>query len=156
LQQALISRFKTGSDDGIFLVRDMLTQYMGFALSDVEMIYFDDDSTERGPKRCLKGQSPPTATHFKKKFTDLLSSAKAGHICFVYVDTHGHEEEDENSHEQDGKSEGWRFAGAEDGTTEEVVNDDWVGETIRKVRGSDQIRTIFTSLTSLAEPQGRR
>ncbi|KAI0073031.1 hypothetical protein K474DRAFT_1604048 [Panus rudis PR-1116 ss-1] len=142
-KKALIMRFGTGPDNGIFLVQDMLTKYLGLDHSDVELSYFDIEPTNGSPCQCTKGQDPPTAANFKSKFTALLSSAVAGDVRFVYVDTHGSSYPDpDGSGEVDGNDEGWKFAGNNEGTLREVVDNDWVGTAIRDVSSN---LTILTS-----------
>ncbi|ROW13089.1 hypothetical protein VPNG_05919 [Cytospora leucostoma] len=144
-KKAMILRYGTGTDNGIFMVRDMLVKYLGFASADVEMLYFDVDPSE-GPKKCTLGQDPPTATKFKSKFGQLCRSAEPGDVRFLYVDAHGARYPDEDgSGEPDGMDEGWILAENDDGTRKEVVSDDWLGDAIRKNLEKGVNLTILTS-----------
>ncbi|KAH6916865.1 hypothetical protein BKA70DRAFT_1485827 [Coprinopsis sp. MPI-PUGE-AT-0042] len=144
-KKALIIRFGTGTDNGIFLVRDMLIKHLGFAAGDVELSYFDIDPP-KGHKKCTKGQDPPTATRFKSKFTHLLSSASAGEVRFLYVDAHGTTQPDEDGvGGPDSKDEGWKLAGNDDGVKAEVVDAEWLGSTIRQNTKPGVNLTVLTS-----------
>ena len=104
--QALIMRFGTGTDEGIFKVQEMLIKHLGFASADLELLYFDVDPPT-GPKMCTLGQDPPTARNFKFKFTQLCQSAVPGYVRFLYVDAHSTIYSDEdNSGEEDDQDEG--------------------------------------------------
>ena len=71
--QALIAaRFDNGSDTGIFMVKDMLTKYLGFEAANVEMLYYDVD-VANGAKSLTGCHPTPTAAHFKEKFVEMLS-----------------------------------------------------------------------------------
>ncbi|EUC55297.1 hypothetical protein RSOL_108030 [Rhizoctonia solani AG-3 Rhs1AP] len=129
LKKALIVRFNTGSDDGIFMVRDMLVDHLGFAKGNVELSYFDVDEENKAKER-KSGQDPPTATNFKSKFTQLCRTAVAGNVRFLYVDAHGTTYSDENNSGEE-KDQGWILAKDDAGTDKEIVDDDWVGDTIR-------------------------
>ncbi|KAI0667597.1 hypothetical protein C8Q78DRAFT_312143 [Trametes maxima] len=128
-KKALIIRFGTGTDNGIFLVREMLTRHLGFATVDVELCYFDANG-QSGPKQCTQGQDPPTAGHFKEKFQHLLSSASAGDVRFLCVDVHGTTYPDGDL-QQDDEDRGWVFADDGDWARKSVVYDDWISDTIR-------------------------
>ncbi|RYP59506.1 hypothetical protein DL769_008496 [Monosporascus sp. CRB-8-3] len=144
-KKALILRYGTGTDNGIFMVQEMLVKYLGFATTDIDMLYFDVDPST-GPKECTLGQDPPTATNFKSKFGQLCNSAQSGDVRFLYVDAHGTTDPDEeNSGEQDGMDEGWILAKNNDGTLKEVVSDDWLGDAIRKNLAKGANLTILTS-----------
>ena len=132
--QALIVRFGTGRDSGIFKVQEMLVRHLGFASADVELSYFNIDSPGK-PKQCTFGQDPPTVTNFKLKFTELCKSAIAGEVRFLYVDAHGTNRiNEDHSGEPDDQSKGWVLADNDDGTRTEVLHKDWLGEVIREVR----------------------
>ncbi|KAL1689438.1 hypothetical protein GGG16DRAFT_126442 [Schizophyllum commune] len=87
-KRALIVRFGTGTDNGIFLARYMLVKNLGFDPDDVEMLYFSAEPKDQ-PGVLENGREPPTASNFKAKFTNLIAGATAGAVRFVYVDTHG-------------------------------------------------------------------
>ncbi|KAI0647978.1 hypothetical protein C8Q79DRAFT_542574 [Trametes meyenii] len=142
-KKALIIRFGTGTDNGIFLVRNMLTSHLGFAVTDVELCYFDVDG-QSDPKQCTQGQDPPTAGHFKDKFQGLLSGASAGDVRFLCVDAHGTTYPD-NDLQQDTKDRGWVFADDTDWTERSVVYDEWISNTISKNLKPGVNLTIFTS-----------
>ncbi|KAJ7769330.1 hypothetical protein B0H16DRAFT_1673425 [Mycena metata] len=146
-KKALILRFGTGTDQGIFLVQDMLFKHLGFASEDIELSYFDIDPEDpKEPKHCTLGQDPPTAANFRSKFTQLCQSADAGDVRFLYVDAHGTTYPDEdNSGEPDGQDEGWVLAENNDGTRKEVVSDDWLGTCIRNHVAKGVNLTILTS-----------
>ncbi|KAM5542483.1 hypothetical protein V8D89_003942 [Ganoderma adspersum] len=132
VKKALIIRFDTGSDDGIFMVRDMLTKDLGFDAADVEMMFFDVDE-RGGPKSRTGSQDPPTAERFKQRFVwHLLSGARSGDVRFLYVDAHGTVWPDEESGEVDNVDEGWTLAKDDDGRQKEVVYDDWLSKAIRE------------------------
>ncbi|KAJ7450284.1 hypothetical protein B0H11DRAFT_321707 [Mycena galericulata] len=115
-KKALILRFGTGTDEGIFMVEAMLFKHLGFASDDIELSYFDVDPPT-GPKQCTKGQDPPTAANFKSKFTQLCRSAVAGDVRFLYVDAHGTTYPDEDgSGESDNQDEDWILAADNDST----------------------------------------
>ncbi|XDG04439.1 hypothetical protein ABKA04_004054 [Annulohypoxylon sp. FPYF3050] len=145
IKKALIVRYGTGTDDGIFRVRDMLVKHLGFSQTDVELSYFDVDPDE-GPKKCTLGQDPPTAKNFRAKFEKLCSSAVAGDVRCLYVDTHGTVyPEQHRPDEPDGYDEGWTMAANDDGTMKEVIYDDWLAETISNNLKKDVNLTIITS-----------
>ncbi|KAF8186599.1 hypothetical protein K438DRAFT_1835903 [Mycena galopus ATCC 62051] len=145
-KKALILRFGTSTDDGIFMVVAMLFKHLGFASDDIELLYFDVDPPT-GPKQCTKGQDPPTATNFKSKFMQLCRNAVAGDVGFLYVDAHGTTYPDANgSGEPDlNQEEGWILAANSDGTRKEVVSDDWLGTCIRNNLAKGVNLTILTS-----------
>ncbi|PIL37691.1 hypothetical protein GSI_01385 [Ganoderma sinense ZZ0214-1] len=144
VKKALIIRFDTGSDDGIFMVRDMLTRDLGFDTADVEMMFFDID--ERDKKSRTGPQDPPTATRFRDKFIwHLLSGARSGDVRFLYVDAHGTVWPDEHSGEVDNEDEGWTLAKDDKGKGKEVVYDDWLSKTIREHLKPGVNLTILTS-----------
>ncbi|RWA11845.1 hypothetical protein EKO27_g3285 [Xylaria grammica] len=130
---ALIVRYGTGTDDGIFRVQKMLVEHLGFSHADVELSYFDVDPDE-GSKKCTLGQDPPTVKNFQSKFVQLCAGAVPGDVRCLYVDAHGSTYPDENgSGEQDGNDEGWTLAQNDDGTLKEVLYDDWLAKAIRKL-----------------------
>ncbi|KAI1660215.1 hypothetical protein F4813DRAFT_401180 [Daldinia decipiens] len=144
-KKALIVRYGTGTDNGIFKTRDMLVNHLGFSGRDVELSYFDIDPTD-GPNECTLGQDPPTIANFKSKFTYLCTSAVAGDVRFLYVDAHGMTYPDEDgSGEQDGNDEGWILAENTDGTSKAVLKDDWLADAIRKNLKKGVNLTIVTS-----------
>jgi len=111
----------------------MLIEHLGFAPGDIEMCYFDIEP-EKGPKKCTQGQLAPTATRFKSKFMDFVSSAVAGDVRFLYVDAHGTTfPDEEGSGEVDDEDEAWILAENEDGSRKELVKDDWLARIIRAV-----------------------
>lgn len=133
-QQALIVRYGTGTDDGIFRVQEMLVKHLGFSHADVDLSYFDVDP-DQGPKKCTLGQDPPTVKNFQSKFTQLCAGAVAGDVRCLYVDAHGTTYPDEDgSGENDGNDEGWILAKTDNGTLKEVLSDDWLANAIKKVR----------------------
>ncbi|KAJ6477018.1 hypothetical protein C8R45DRAFT_1158258 [Mycena sanguinolenta] len=143
-KKALILRFGTGTDDGIFMVEAMLFKHLGFASDDIELLYFDVDPPT-GPKQCTKGQYPPTATNFKSKFMQLCRSAVAGDVGFLYVDAHGTTYDEDGSGELDNQDKGWILAANNDGTRKEVVSDDWLGTCMRDNLVKGVKLTILTS-----------
>ncbi|KAL1680261.1 hypothetical protein EV122DRAFT_276439 [Schizophyllum commune] len=72
-KRALIVRADTGSDNGIFLLRDMLTKDLDFSPEGVEMLYWD-------------GQRVPTGKRFKSMLFTLLSGAQPDDVRFLYLD----------------------------------------------------------------------
>ncbi|KAI0168952.1 hypothetical protein GGR52DRAFT_592734 [Hypoxylon sp. FL1284] len=143
-KKALIVRFGTGTDDGIFRVQDMLVKHLGFSHADVELSYFDIDP-DKGPKQCTLGQDPPTVANFQAKFAQLCASAVAGDVRCLYVDAHGTTYPDPDSDEQDGNDEGWILAKDDDGTLKEVLYDDWLAKAIRTHLRKGVNLTIITS-----------
>ncbi|KAJ7721596.1 hypothetical protein B0H16DRAFT_1790523 [Mycena metata] len=144
-KKALIVRFGTGTDEGIFKVQDMLFKHLGFAAADIEVSYFDVDPAT-GPKQCTKGQDPPTATNFRAKFTTLCEDAVADDVRFLFVDAHGTTgPDDESPGEPDKMDEGWILAANDDGTLKEIVNDDWLAHCIRNNLHDGVNLTILTS-----------
>ncbi|KAI1791076.1 hypothetical protein LXA43DRAFT_451549 [Ganoderma leucocontextum] len=129
-KKALIARFNDGADSGIFLVKEMLTKYLGFAAADVEMLYYDVDAPN-GAKSLTGGHTPPTATHFKQKFAELLSGARPGDVRFLYVDAQGTQKGGEDC-KDDGKDGGYAFAQGDCGSKTELVTNGWISEAIRK------------------------
>ncbi|KAL3953846.1 hypothetical protein ACCO45_011802 [Purpureocillium lilacinum] len=139
-KKALIVRYNTGIDEGIFMVKDMLVKYLGFSSNDVEVLYFDVD-----PKRGDGPKKTPTADNFKDRFTRLCS-ADPGDVRFVYVDVHGTTWQDEDGEgEPDKEDEGWILAEDKDGTRKEIVTDDWVADTLRKNLAPGVNFTILSS-----------
>lgn len=106
-------------------MQKMLIENLGFGLKDIEMSYFDVEPVQ-GAKSCTKGQDPPTATRFKTKFENLISDALAGAVRFVYVDA-------QRPNAALGGGGGWILAKTDDGTENEIVDDNWVAQTIRTV-----------------------
>ncbi|EIW52721.1 uncharacterized protein TRAVEDRAFT_135035 [Trametes versicolor FP-101664 SS1] len=130
-KKALIIRYGTGIDNGIFFVRDMLVDHLGFDADDVEMLYFSEEPAG-APGVLSDGQAAPSASRFKARFTDLIAGAAAGDVRFLYVDTHGTiRPDDDSSGEADDMDEGWTMAEDDDGIRKEVVYDDWLADTIR-------------------------
>jgi hypothetical protein len=131
--KGLIVRFGTGTDNGIFLIQEMLTKHLAFASSDVEMSYFDVEQAQ-GPSQVTQGQDPPTATRFKDKFTNLVQNASPGDVRFLYVDAHGTTYPDKDgSGDVNAHDEGWILAENDAGTQKEVIGDDWLAQAIRDV-----------------------
>ncbi|KAI0852512.1 hypothetical protein F5Y00DRAFT_273118 [Daldinia vernicosa] len=129
---ALIVRYGTGTDDGIFKVQDMLINYLGFSSNDVELLYFDVDPPS-GPKECTLGQDPPTIANFKSKFTKLCTNAEVGDVSFLYVDARNTTYPDEDgSDARDDGDDGWILAGNDDGTSKEILPAVWLADTISK------------------------
>ncbi|KAJ8122242.1 hypothetical protein ONZ43_g1515 [Nemania bipapillata] len=144
-KKALIVRYGTGTDDGIFRVRDMLVKHLGFAHADVELSYFDVDP-DKGPKKCTLGQDPPTVENFKSKFIQLCAGAVAGDVRCLYVDAHGTTYPDEDgSGEKDGNDEGWVMASNNNGTSKAILDDDWLAKAIRANLKKGVNLTIITS-----------
>ena len=120
----MIIRCGTGVDSLIFRLRNTLVDYLGFSQSDVELLYYDhEDQDGKG-----RGQQAPTASKFKEKFEELISSAASGHVRFVYVDAPAYVENGENN--------GWLLSQSDGGSTSEAVKEDWITSTIRGVRYS--------------------
>ncbi|EJF63184.1 hypothetical protein DICSQDRAFT_168065 [Dichomitus squalens LYAD-421 SS1] len=71
-KKALIVRYGTGTDDGIFYIEEMLTKHLGFATDDVDLLYYDVEPSN-GAKQCTKGQKAPTVGNFETSFADLIS-----------------------------------------------------------------------------------
>ena len=130
--QALIARFDNGSDTGIFMVRDMLTKYLGFEAGNVEMLYYDVD-VENGAKSLIGCHPAPTAAHFREKFVELLAGAQPGDVRFLYVDAQGTQKGGDECKPDDGKDGGWMFAEGDCGSKKELVTNGWISEAIRKV-----------------------
>ncbi|GAW22637.1 hypothetical protein ANO14919_121790 [Xylariales sp. No.14919] len=144
-KKALIVRYGTGTDDGIFRVQKMLVEHLGFSHADVELSYFDVDP-DSGPKKCTLGQDPPTVKNFQSKFVQLCAGAVPGDVRCLYVDAHGTTYRDENgSGEQDGNDEGWILAQNDDGTLKEVLDDDWLANAIRENLKKGVNLTMITS-----------
>ena len=130
--QALIARFDNSSDSGIFMVKDMLTKYLGFEAANVEMLYYDVDVGGGG--KSLTGCHPaPTAGRFKEKLVEMLAGAQPGDVRFLYVDAQGTQKGGDDCKPDDGKNGGWMFAEGDCGTKKELVTNGWISETIRKV-----------------------
>ncbi|KAF2967824.1 hypothetical protein GQX73_g5748 [Xylaria multiplex] len=87
-KKALIVRYGTGTDDGIFCVQEMLVKHLRFSHTGVDVLYFDVDSDE-GPKKCTLGQDPPTVKCFQSRFMQLCAGAVAGDVRCLCVDAHG-------------------------------------------------------------------
>ena len=131
--QALIVRFGTGTDNGIFLARYMLVKNLGFDPDDVEMLYFSAEPKDQ-PGVLENGREPPTASNFKAKFTNLIAGATAGAVRFVYVDTHGTIYPGGGSPTKATDiDEGWTMAQDDGGLQKEVVTAEWMAKTIREV-----------------------
>ncbi|KAI0650856.1 hypothetical protein C8Q79DRAFT_1007084 [Trametes meyenii] len=145
-KKALIIRYGTGTDNGIFLVREMLTKHLGFDTDDVEMLYFNDEPKGKPAVRS-DGQAAPTASNFKAKFTRLIVGARGtGDVRFVYVDTHGTiYPNPDGSGEPDGIDEGWTMAEDDDGTRKEIVYDNWLAQAINTNLKVGVNLTILTS-----------
>ena len=104
--QALIARFDNSSDSGIFMVKDMLTKYLGFEAANVEMLYYDVDVGGGG--KSLTGCHPaPTAGRFKEKLVEMLAGAQPGDVRFLYVDAQGTQKGGDDCKPDDGKNGGW-------------------------------------------------
>ena len=117
------------------MLKDMLTNCFGFHPRDVEMFYFDDGSLE-GPKRCTQGQRPPTLAHFKEELVKLLSSAATAEaVRFLYVDACGIGRPGHRLDEVQ-MDEGWVLAAGGGGLREDVVWHDWIADIIREVLSS--------------------
>jgi hypothetical protein len=130
----LVIRFGAGIDNGIFLIRDMLTEYLGFDTEDVEMLYFDiepEEGNNMGTCEIHSGQSPPTAQNFKRSLVQILSSTHVGHVRFIYMDmrvTHH-----TSGIDSDDTKRGWILAEDEKGTRTEVLDESWLANTIKRV-----------------------
>jgi hypothetical protein len=124
----LVVRYGNGTDEGIFHIRDMLINSLGFAPQYTTMAYYDKEDPFHKPD----GVHAPTASFFEESFTTIVSEAQAGDIVFVYVDAKGlcgdYQGDDAMN-----SVEGFKLAAADDGTRTEDVYADWLGETIRKV-----------------------
>ncbi|KAL1707958.1 hypothetical protein EV121DRAFT_197992 [Schizophyllum commune] len=72
-KRALIMRADTGGDNGIFLLRDMLTRDLDFSPEDIEIYYYD-------------GRRAPTGNRLTSMLYTLLSSAQPGDVRFLYLD----------------------------------------------------------------------
>ncbi|TBU44481.1 hypothetical protein BD309DRAFT_30343 [Dichomitus squalens] len=151
-KKALIVRYGTGTDDGIFYIEEMLTKHLGFATDDVELLYYDVEPSN-GAKQCTKGQKAPTVGNFETSFADLVSGAEAGDVRFVYIDAHGTTYPGENDRFKpaDGKDYGWVLAAAEDGVQEGLVDGDWFTSTIRSHLKSEVNLTILASSSGGAQ-----
>ncbi|PIL37677.1 hypothetical protein GSI_01371 [Ganoderma sinense ZZ0214-1] len=137
-KKALIARFDDGSDTGIFMVKEMLTKYLGFEAAHVEMLYYNVD-VANGAKSLTGCHPTPTAVHFKEKFVELLAAARPGDKRFLYVDVQGTQKGGDDCNKDDGKNGGFAFAEGDCGTKKELVTNGWISETIRKLRcGSDR------------------
>ena len=112
----------------------MLTKYLGFEATNVEMLYYDVDVA--GGAKSLTGCHPtPTAAHFKEAFVKLLSEVRPGDVCFLYVDAQGTQKGGEDCcDKEDAKNGGWAFAEGDCGSKKELVTNGWISDTIRKVR----------------------
>ncbi|UNI17474.1 hypothetical protein JDV02_003814 [Purpureocillium takamizusanense] len=145
IKKALIVRFNTGMDTGIFKIKDMLLKHLGFADKDIQISYFDIDPPN-GPRKATLWQEPPTVANFKARFTELCKSARPGDVRFVYIDAHGTTFPDaENSGEVDDNDEGWVLAENDDGTRKAILSDDWLGQAIRENLAKGANLTILTS-----------
>ncbi|KAI5825032.1 hypothetical protein K523DRAFT_365892 [Schizophyllum commune Tattone D] len=72
-KRALIMRADTGGDNGIFLLRDMLTRDLDLSPEDIEVYYYDS-------------QRAPTGNRLTSTLYTLLSSAQPGDVRFLYLD----------------------------------------------------------------------
>ncbi|KAI0677669.1 hypothetical protein C8Q78DRAFT_1066139 [Trametes maxima] len=145
-KKALILRYGTGTDNGIFLVREMLTKHLGFDTDDVEMLYFNDEPKGKPGVRS-DGQAAPTVSNFKSKFTTLIAGAGGpGDVRFLYVDTHGTiRPNPDGSGEPDGIDHGWTMAEDDEGMRKEIVYDNWLALTINTYLKAGVNLTILTS-----------
>ncbi|KAI0035572.1 hypothetical protein K488DRAFT_42986 [Vararia minispora EC-137] len=146
-KKALIFRFNTGADNGIFLVQDMLVKYLGFDIDGIEMCYYDDEPCN-GLKQRRYGQDAPTVANFKSKFTGLLSSAPPGSVRFVYLDAYGTsypDDSEDSFDEKCGDVEGWVLAEDEAGMKKEVLDNVWLGKAIRESLSPGVNLTIMAS-----------
>ncbi|KAI5889809.1 uncharacterized protein SCHCODRAFT_02635681 [Schizophyllum commune H4-8] len=136
-KKAVLLRFGTGTDRGLFLLRDTLTQNLGFNADDVRMLYFNEEPKGR-PAVCSDGQEPPMASRFRPWFESMVGSAKPGEVCFLYVDA-------DRSEGTGGTDEGWIMARDSAGLFKEVVPAAWVAETIRGNLAAGVNLTILSS-----------
>ena len=129
----------------------MLTKHLSFASEDVELLYFDVEPTD-GAKLCTKGQTPPTVSNFKSRFTDLVSGAKAGDVRFVYVDARSNMNPAEGSSFEpvNGRDRGWILAAADDGLQEGLIDGEWFTSTIRAVSPCIVIVSLFGTTAELS------
>ncbi|KZV89252.1 hypothetical protein EXIGLDRAFT_618459 [Exidia glandulosa HHB12029] len=145
IKRGLIVRFGTGTDNGIFLARSMLTKYLGFDNADVAMLYFNSEPPN-APGVISDGQAAPTATRFKAEFTALIAGAKTGDVRFLYVDTEGTTYPDENgSGATGGNGEGWTMAEDDAGLRKEIVSVDWLAKAVKENLAPGVNLTILTS-----------
>jgi len=98
------------------------------------MLYYDIERSEG--KYCNSGQEAPTADRFKQRFTELIQDAKPGDVRFLYVDAHGSTlpKTDQDRYEPGPDDEGWKFARTDEGVGAEIVYDNWIADTIQKVK----------------------
>ncbi|KAL1708000.1 hypothetical protein EV121DRAFT_288052 [Schizophyllum commune] len=144
-KKALIVRFGTGIDSGISLLRETLTTDLGFDAGDVEMLYYNSEPAN-APAVVSDGQGAPTAARFKSKLTSFLSSAEAGDVRFLYIDTLGAALPDGESTGSADEERGLILAENEQGTGNEIIYNDWLATTIRENLAGGVNLTILTSV----------
>ncbi|KAJ3505652.1 hypothetical protein NLJ89_g7309 [Agrocybe chaxingu] len=144
-RKALIVRYDTGTDSGIFDVQKLLTNTLGFDRKSITMLYYNTEP-KNSDRTCTSGQKPPTATRFKEEFKNLLRNAVRGDVRFLYVDAHGSPRDaGDSSGEKDGVDEGWKLAKDDNGRQAEVVYDNWLTTVIKSMLGPGVNLTILTS-----------
>ncbi|KAL1719056.1 hypothetical protein EV715DRAFT_273063 [Schizophyllum commune] len=139
-KKALIVRYGTGTDNGIFLLRDTLTTDLDFDASDVQMLYYNSEPAT-GPAVVSDGQCAPTAACFKYTLAAFLSSAEAGDVRFLYLDTRGAIRPDGDADEESGII----LAANEQGTEKETIYNNSLASTIRSNLKGGVNLTILTS-----------
>ncbi|KAI5826804.1 hypothetical protein K523DRAFT_354837 [Schizophyllum commune Tattone D] len=126
-KKALIVRYGTGTDNGIFLLRDMLTTGLGFDAVDVDMVYYHHEPADSIAVIPF-GQQAPTAANFKAKLTSFLSSAETGDVRFLYLDTLGETGPAGTADEK----KGIVLAANDEGRERETVYNEWLATVIHR------------------------
>ncbi|KAL1705500.1 hypothetical protein EV121DRAFT_279627 [Schizophyllum commune] len=139
-KKALIVRYGTGTDNGIFLLRETLTTDLDFDVSDVQMLYYNSEPAT-GPAVVSDGQCAPTAACFKYTLASFLSSAEAGDVRFLYLDTRGAIRPDGDADVESGII----LAANEQGTEKEAVYNNSLASVIRSNLKDGVNLTILTS-----------
>ncbi|KAL1680262.1 hypothetical protein EV122DRAFT_208258 [Schizophyllum commune] len=139
-KKALIVRYGTGTDNGIFLLRDMLTTDLGFDAGDVDMVYYHHEPADSIAVIPF-GQQAPTAANFKAKLTSFLSSAETGDVRFLYLDTLAETGPAGTADEE----KGIVLAANDEGRERETVYNEWLATVIRENLKTGVNLTILTS-----------
>lgn len=133
---------------------DTLATDLGFDTGDVEMLYYNSEPANASAV-VSDGQGAPTASRFKSKLTSFLSSAEAGDVRFLYLDTLGAALPDGGSTGSADEERGLVLAENEQGTGNEIIYNDWLATTIREVSRQPFV-LLCGYLIQMSEPRGRR
>ena len=121
--QALLFCFGAGADNGVLLVQDMLTKYMGFVPGSVSISSSDENQDRLSP-----------VLRFKMRLAQLLEGTQAGDIRFLYVDGPGtrHSETADLFFDSEDGGHDSHWILLDDGNGD-IIDCDWISQTIRAV-----------------------